>query len=396
MTQKRRTLPPVSPKMPTEMRPLISAMSEVIETGEGVRGNPLDKKVTLRDLLDSGIGKLKNGARAGMPGSLESGVEPPAPSLSRPPVPEGFSAEGSFYGMITLTWDSPVELYDNHAHTNIYRSEADNFANAQVAGRDPGMIYSDVVRDDTTDAEDPKAVKGYYYWITFTSTAGVEGPPNSSSGTYAEPVADISYVMDIISGRVNEDVLTPAFKNRLDGFSETISKLGDRYTLSINQNGDVAGYTLFNDGSFSSFSVLADNFTVANSRGNRVNPFIVEDNISYLDTAMIREGSIQEGKVGPITVGKLFKPDGTPVTTAAGLFRADAIEADKLRIGFGQVTGDLKSTARGNNGRPAWRLDRDGEFELNSTGAGGRMEQRGDRISVYDESGRLRIRIGRL
>ena len=60
-TKRRRTLPPVSPKVSAELRPLVSAIAEIIETGEGVRGNPLDRKLTLRDLLDSGIGRLRNG-----------------------------------------------------------------------------------------------------------------------------------------------------------------------------------------------------------------------------------------------------------------------------------------------------------------------------------------------
>lgn len=396
MTQKRRSLPPVSPKTPGELRPLMNAIAEIIETGEGVRGSPLDKKITMRDLLDSGIGRLKKGTNAAMAGSLESGFEPPAPSLSKPPPPEGFSAIGSFYGMINLTWDNPVELYSNHAHTNIYRSEVDNFANAVIVGRDPGMLYSDFVRDDAINPDDPLKMKGYYYWASFTSTAGVEGPPNSGGGAYAEPLADIGYVMDLISGRVNEEVLTPAFAQRIEGFSETISELGDRYTLSLNNNGHITGYTIYNGEGESSFAVLADNFTVANSLGDTVNPFIVEGRLTYIDTAMIREASIKEGKLGPITIGKIFDKDGRPITTVAGLLRADAIDVDSIKIGFGQVSGDLASTARGNNGRPAWRLDRDGEFELNSTGAGGRMEQRGDRISVYDENGRLRVRIGRL
>jgi len=397
MTQRRRTLPPVSPKVPAELRPLISAMTEILETGEGVRGNPLDKKITLRELLDSGIGRLKNGTRAGMPGSLESGFEPPAPNMATPPAPTGFSAEGSFYGMINLTWDNPVELYGNHAYTTIYRSEADNFANAQVAGRDPGVLYSDYVRDDAAGGDSPGQLKGYYYWITFTSTAGVEGPPNSADGTYAEPLADMDYVLDLLTGQIGESELSQAFKNRVEGIEETVSEQGDMYTLTLNNQGYISGFGTYNDGETAEFTVVADRFWIARpgSTQRRI-PFIVQDGVVYIDTAMIREASIQEGKLGPITIGKLQRPDGTPVSTVAGLLRADAIDVDSLRIGFGQVTGNLSSSATANNGRPLWMLNRNGGFELNSPGSGGRMEQTGDRISVYDENGRLRVRIGRL
>jgi len=777
--KRRKTLPPASPKMPSELRPLITAMTEIIETGEGVRGNPLDRKITMRDLIDSGIGKIKSGMRANMDGSLESGFAPPAPDMAKPPAPEGFSAEGSFYGMVNLTWNNPLELYANHAYTNIYRSEADNFANAEVIGLDPGMLYSDVVRDDAVDPQDPETIKGYYYWVTFTSTAGVEGPPNSADGTYAEPLADMEYVLSIISGQLSESELADRLNDRIDlidgpddltgsvaqrireealariqaieaeaearidalqeeesarkvaiqseassrqsedaalgrridsltvakdevaadlaeerearvsgdsalsrsidtyyarttqetqaaiaqerqartqadsaitqdvttlrsrvsdnesaitneqqtradadsalasavssltarldatpmwvssfepgadfdrwttqtggtiqgyassyagdqaalmrhsggqplasgrpgtvsakvpeslalnfagrrirvtgyarqaptdgasqfavaystadvgnsgwqrfsvnstwslfeflwdvpeannggadyiGFwadtsgsgkgvlidlvniqpatteedlpaitaaiqeeqkaraeadgalaeqiNTTQAQLGDdialaqtrltteveriddelvamgaAYTAQVQANGLIGGFGVYNDGTRVDAAFDVDRFWIGRSEDDKTKPFMVVGGKTYIDVAMIRDASIQEGKLGPITIGKIFDNAGRPITTVAGLLRADAIDVDSLRIGFGQVLGDLSSSRAGSNGRPAWRLDRDGEFELNSTGNGGRMEQRGDRISVYDENGRLRVRIGRL
>lgn len=213
MTKRRRTLPPVSPKTPAELRPLISAIAEILETGEGVRGDPLDRKLTLRDLLDSGIGKLKPGARPGASGGIESGVQPPAPNMRTPPPPSGFAAQGSFFGMINLSWQIPGELYSNHAYTNIYRSEEDNFANADIVGRDVGAFYSDFVRDDALDPQSPLQLKGYYYWITFTSVADVEGPPNAGAGLWAQPVPDLNYVMDLLSDQINEGHLAQSLRD---------------------------------------------------------------------------------------------------------------------------------------------------------------------------------------
>lgn len=451
MTQRRRTLPPVSPKVPAELRPLISAMTEILETGEGVRGSPLDRKVTLRDLLDSGIGRLKNGAQPDMPNGLAPGFQEPTPDLSTPPAPENFSAIGSFYGMVNLTWDDPAEAYRNHAFANIYRSEEDNFANAEVVGRDGGMFYSDYVRDDAVLEDDPTQLKGYYYWITFVSQSGVEGPPNSPDGTFAQPIADLGYVLDLITGELNESHLAKALNERIsliDGVGEgsvtarigslrtemeaadqalaeqidtaqaslgqdvaavqtTLSAnveridgelvaLGASYTAQVQANGLIGGFGVYNDGTTVDAAFNVDRFWIGRSQADKRNPFVVVNGVVYIDTAMIRDASIQEGMLGPITVGKLRRPDGTPVTTVAGLVRADAIDVDALRIGFGQVSGDLQSTAVGGNGQPLWRLQRNGGFSLNSAGTGGRMEQTADRISVFDGSGRLRVRIGRL
>src|SRR5690606_29151971 len=112
---KRITLPPVPAKVPAELRPLFAAMAEIIETGEGVRGDKLDRKLTLRDLLDGGIASLR------MPGNPDGGLVPnlPTPDRSTPPAPTGFLATGSFFGMVNLSWEPAHEAYNNHAFTNI-------------------------------------------------------------------------------------------------------------------------------------------------------------------------------------------------------------------------------------------------------------------------------------
>lgn len=226
MNRRRRTLPPVPPKAPSELRPLIAAMTEILETGEGVRGDPLDRKITLRDLLDSGIGRLKPGMPPGGDGNLDSGTLPPAPDLSIPPAPAGFDAQGSFYGMINLSWTIPGQQYRNHAFTNIFRNEEDNFANAEIIGREAGGFYTDYVRDDAIDPDDPTKLKGYYYWITFTSVADIEGPPNSPNGTYAAPIADLGYVIELITGEIDADVLAQSLKEEVEKIgpiSETLN-----------------------------------------------------------------------------------------------------------------------------------------------------------------------------
>ena len=205
MANRRRSLPPVSPKIAAELRPLVAAISEIIEVGEGVRGDPLDRKLTLRDLVDSGIGKLNGGAGGG--GSLSPGQGAGTPNLAIPPKPTDFNAVGGFNGAINLTWAFPGTLYSNHAYTNIYRAEADNFANAALVGREDGGFYTDYRRDDATPTP-------YYYWITFTSTSDIEGPTNATAGTLAQALFDPDYIIGLLEGLLSEseladDLLTP-------------------------------------------------------------------------------------------------------------------------------------------------------------------------------------------
>ncbi|WP_110665208.1 phage tail tip fiber protein [Salinicola halophilus] len=215
-TKRRRTLPAVSAKADQNTRQLLTALAEIVETGEGVRGNPLDRKLTFRDLLDSGIGELV-GNRVG-DGRLRPGgqIRNPSASMAVPPKPEGFAASGGFYGMNSLSWTVPSTLYANHAQTRIYRSEEDNFANAVVIGMEAGAFYTDIVRSDALDPDDPTKLKGYFYWVAFVSTANIEGPPNDSAGTYAAPIADVGYVMELLTDRIDKGLLAQSLREEIE------------------------------------------------------------------------------------------------------------------------------------------------------------------------------------
>lgn len=212
MIKRRKTLPALSPKAPVELRPLFAAMMEILETGEGIRGDKLDRKLTLRDMLDGGLANLR------VPGNPDSGITAPdgPQNMAVPPRPLGFAADGSFFGMNHLSWEPPSEQYNNHSITNIYRNETDNFATAAVIGREPGMFYSDTVRNDVDIIDDPTSLPGYYYWITFTTTSNIEGPPNSSSGTFARPLPDTAYLLGQLSGKLGESELDKVLGGRID------------------------------------------------------------------------------------------------------------------------------------------------------------------------------------
>lgn len=224
MTTKRSSLPAPSSKVSAELRPFFSALTEIIETGEGNRGNGLDKKLTYRDLLESGAFTLRPGWKPGGNGGLVP--SPGVPDRAIPPAPVGFQGAGVF-GMNTLTWDNPYKLYRNHSLTNIYRSETDNFGQATQISRATGMMYSDTIRGDAVDPNDPKKGKVYFYWITWVSTSGIEGPPNSPAGTAIEAQLDIDYLLKLITSQTSQSELAKALAKAIDleGLNQTIAML---------------------------------------------------------------------------------------------------------------------------------------------------------------------------
>jgi len=291
MANRRRSLPPVSPKIAAELRPLVAAISEIIETGEGVRGDPMDRKITLRDLVDGGVITISGNLRGGG-GTIAP--QPTPPNRSTPPPPSNFNAYGGFDGRIDLTWTIPSSLYSNHAYTNIYRAETDNFANAILVGREAGAFYTDIVRDDVTPTL-------YYYWITFTSKGNIEGPTNGTAGTPAQALIDVEYLLETLSNNLDDAPTTQGAAN------ETLILHAERFAIRTGEAG-----------AFTYPLIIADIVGV---------PTVV------LDTAIIRDGTIQSGQIGALTFGKLVAADGfTPITTVSGLLKADYIDADNLSV----------------------------------------------------------------
>jgi hypothetical protein len=82
-------------------------------------------------------------------------------------------------------------------------------------------------------------------------------------------------------------------------------------------------------------------------------PFVVENSVAYMNGAYIKDGTIVNAKIG-----------------------------------------DLQSTNYV-SGRTGWRIAKGGAFEMNgNSGSTGRMVINNNRIEVYDENGRLRVRMG--
>jgi predicted phage tail protein len=104
------------------------------------------------------------------------------------------------------------------------------------------------------------------------------------------------------------------------------------------------------------FAVNANQFVVASGSGNNVfSPFIIRDGQVLINQAFIGEGWITNAMIG----------------------------------GFIQSNNYT-------SGSVGWRLDKGGNFENNGSDSSGRMTMTNNQISVYDASGVLRVRMGKL
>ncbi len=212
----KATKVPGIPKVPTEASPLtrafLNSVVEALEIRLGRRGDPRDRAVTLRELIESGLAKeLKarpfdpNNFSGGVGGGGSLGFGPSAPEsdTSVPPIPSGLSAAGA-YSVINLFWAQQFDTYPNHGLTEVWSSDTDDRTAAIFVGSSAGSSYMDNVGS---------GIKRYY-WIRNVSLSGIAGKFNSESGTVAETSPDVEYLLEqlteaITSSELHADLSTP-------------------------------------------------------------------------------------------------------------------------------------------------------------------------------------------
>lgn len=128
--------------------------------------------------------------------------------------------------------------------------------------------------------------------------------------------------------------------------------------METNNNGQkyAAGIALGVDGKNmqSQFLVQADRFALINtSNGNTTTPFVIDNGVTYMNAAFIKDGSIGSAKVGDL------------------------------------MSSNFQENVRG------WRISRDGTMNINGSGPGSsRTVITNGKIEVYDSNNRLRVRMG--
>ena len=189
--------PTKRPNLPDTRDPrFLEAVKETVQGMVGQRGDPLDKTVSFRDLLDAGVVEAARRFT-----QLPTGADPvqflrtvnPRPETTRPTSVTNFRATGG-YRNVLLTWGQPT--YSNHAFTEIYRSTIADFGSASLVGTSPSRAYTDAAGSGET----------YWYFARHVSTGGVEGP--IAGPAKASTAVDAEYIADVMQGKVDQSMLT--------------------------------------------------------------------------------------------------------------------------------------------------------------------------------------------
>ena len=212
---------PGIPKPPSGISPQLTkyleSISEALEIRLGRRGDPVDRAVTLRELITSGLAKeLK--ASPFDPNNINSSnlgitADPPT-NTTVPSAPTGFTAAGA-YSVINLKWDAP--FYGNHAHTELWSHSSDIIGDATLTSTVSGRAYVDPVGSDVTR----------YYWVRHVSTSDIHGPFNNSTGTAATTAPDVEHLLDVLTDSITSSELATELLTPINQITELDADITD-------------------------------------------------------------------------------------------------------------------------------------------------------------------------
>ena len=171
------------PGLPTgvdpQLRQFLSAIKENLEVRLRQRGNALDASPTFKDLLDTGILKIKDGVTTiggrqytaeQLLGLVQFTMPDWITSDTAPPAPTGLVVSSDATNTI-LTWNASE--FDQYSETEIWRSTTNNLSTAEKIGSTSGTTFTDGLPDTGV---------AYYYWIRDVAYNFLTGPFNDVNG----------------------------------------------------------------------------------------------------------------------------------------------------------------------------------------------------------------------
>lgn len=155
-----------------------------------------------------------------------------------------------------------------------------------------------------------------------------------------------------------------------------VTQIGALWTAKVAVNGLIGGFGVYNDGQTVEAGFDVDRFWVGRTNTNKRKPFIIENDVVYIDDAAINK----------LIFSKLRDESGAFIV-ANGKVQAKYLEVDKIVVNEAQSANYVAGTT-------GWKFFRDGNFEINGSNAQGRIRINPQGATVWDQNGVLRVRWG--
>lgn len=310
MTTKLPGLPPVPQNVSPEVKAYLQAVSEILEVRAGRRGDPIDRAVTLRELVDTGLA-VQLSRTPFNPNALSPPTDFAAPTvvtdLAQPPAPTSLTASAGFQSVL-LAWSSGILQFSNFAFTELHRSSTDVIGDAELIAVVRGNRYVDKVDTGST----------HYYWVRHVSTSDVRGPFNATSGVSATTT-------QLITADLTDDLITAAKIN--DGAVGTLALAADAVTnakLAVDSiQGDVIAdnaitATKILDGSIETAKLDANAVTAAKIAANTITANEILANTITADQMVANTITAASGILADAVITNAKIEDGTIQTAKIG------------------------------------------------------------------------------
>lgn len=313
--------------IPTDIDPkvkrVLDSIKEASEVRLGRRGDPRDRAITLRELIDSGLAtELRDkpfdpNAGTGVTDFALPVFLQPDPSAPVPPTATGLSA-GAAFTTITLSWNDPQ--ISNLAFTEVWRNGSDNLGSATRVDTVSANVWSDTV--DTAQT--------FYYWVRHVNT-------NNVTGTFSSSVN--ATTAQVNAARIENAVID---NTKLVNKTLTNTKIADGTITSdiLAANSVIAGKIatnaiVANDGVIGNAAILTAQIDDLAVTGAKIANLAV-------DATKIADATITTAKIGnaAITTAKI---ENAAITNA----KIDTLNATKIIAGTLDVAGKAVSATTG-------------------------------------------------
>jgi hypothetical protein len=372
---------------------------ETLMTYLGRQGDPLDRGLTLRDLIENGIIEIKDGYSlrpgAGSIPLLPGNALAPETDLTPPPQPTGFDV-GAAISHIFIEHNEPTFPHGGgYLRTRVYGATWQSgplpvFEDAVEITQFSGQFHAHPSNPSTT----------WRLWIKWESRAGVLSatPAGGTNGLAATTGQDVSLLLDALTGQLTESELYADLNSRInliDGPASLSGSVASRiqteattresadsalassittlsstvnsnaaaiqtlattvagpdgataqYTVKVQANGYVAGFGLSNTANnatpFSEFAIVADKFSIAPVASN---PAAADGSPFFYLTTPTTIGGVQ------VPAGAYMKAayihDATITTAKIADLAVDNAKVANLsadKITFGSMSGERIQT----------------------------------------------------
>lgn len=338
MSDNRTDLP--SPNAPN----FNQRLRETIQTYLGRQGNPLDRGLTLRDLIQSGIVKIRDGfsLQPGQPTvPLEPGdgvVDTYEPDLTTPPTPTNFVVASAISNII-VQHDAPTYLVGHgHLRTRLYGKIVQagdplpTFADATEIAQFSGTVYAYPTNPATT----------WRLWVRWETVDGVlsADPAGGINGIAATTGQDVSRLVQALTGPGNpfkvvteqmtlpDGTVVPAGTYTADAFIHNGQITNAKIANLAVDNAKISsvGVDKLTAGSLSVGQYIQSSNYTAGTSGWRIN----SDGTAELSNAVVR-GTVY-ANAGEFK-GAIYGGNASGYQLGVGLFSGYSSGAYKLSLG---------------------------------------------------------------